>query len=933
MSSNEIHGHIASVTQTFDGAITNGAAAVGATVLTVDDVADFIETGGWLTIQNPDGSFAAAVAYTGVDDTASTITLASGLATAVADGTALRATDSTGASPTEWFVTVVDDSDGSTVTAPLTHTLITLLGDGIRALVSESAVVTRDGDGEWTVTEIIGKTPVQNGAYIDPTTLPDPIPVTPPATSPTLTVQGLTSSFLITAADVAQTTSIQYHISTAAGFTPGPATLALTTRATVVAINQMPDASPLAQGNTYYFKAVATNTAGSAAPSAQVSATLTQITATQISDGAISTPKLAAGAITADVVTGGTFQSAYTVTGSIKVGNITLSPGGTGDPGGLYIPLSSGGFIRLPADGSDADVQCNLHALSAVIDNNLVIHGSGNDIAGTVTLDNVPTAPKVAPTVTSLLLRTGAGFQAHGSNPTLSADRLAGADATNLYVFSTGGTMWAINKSTGASSMLFGGITGDPMSATRHGTGWAVLVGSPSSAASQNVQIYDASGTMTGSFAVWTTSVGGFGFSAIGSDGTNVLVAGPRSAGSTTNKVYTYTNAGAQVGSAVTLATPTFTASDPVMPQTVSVGSFDYGASRYVVSLSDQTTRVYSTTGTEQAANLFASTTSTVQGSAWDGTAFWLMVAPSGSDDYDLRKLSSRATSVSRTVKYTQFCDGTRAGNHGTRETKASPTATVTQRVRSYLQVVTPPPADGGSADDPNAVRVYVDSHLQSTLTSTSGWSVGYDTTNTASADSPTTEGWVGVAGLTVALGSIVSQATDANGPLFQVDGLGGGGWQAVMPAGAVLPYAASAAPAGFLLCDGSAVSRTTYARLFATIGTTYGAGDGSTTFNVPNMADRMPVGVSGTKALGSAGGAASVTLAAANLPNHTHTIGVNYQSTTTTGGTAIRVTDVANTTGGTGTLATGNTGNGGFANTAVNIQNPYRALNFIIKV
>jgi microcystin-dependent protein len=50
-------------------------------------------------------------------------------------------------------------------------------------------------------------------------------------------------------------------------------------------------------------------------------------------------------------------------------------------------------------------------------------------------------------------------------------------------------------------------------------------------------------------------------------------------------------------------------------------------------------------------------------------------------------------------------------------------------------------------------------------------------------------------------------------------------------------------APSGFLECDGSAVSRSTYAALFAVIGTTYGAGDGSTTFNVPDLTDKVAVG------------------------------------------------------------------------------------------
>jgi microcystin-dependent protein len=55
------------------------------------------------------------------------------------------------------------------------------------------------------------------------------------------------------------------------------------------------------------------------------------------------------------------------------------------------------------------------------------------------------------------------------------------------------------------------------------------------------------------------------------------------------------------------------------------------------------------------------------------------------------------------------------------------------------------------------------------------------------------------------------------------------------LPAGVVLPFAGTAAPDGWLLCDGSAISRTTYARLFASIGTSFGVGDGSGTFNLPN--------------------------------------------------------------------------------------------------
>jgi len=62
---------------------------------------------------------------------------------------------------------------------------------------------------------------------------------------------------------------------------------------------------------------------------------------------------------------------------------------------------------------------------------------------------------------------------------------------------------------------------------------------------------------------------------------------------------------------------------------------------------------------------------------------------------------------------------------------------------------------------------------------------------------------------------------------------------QRFVPPGVVLPFAGTSAPAGFLLCGGQAVSRATYAALFAAIGTTFGAGDGSTTFNLPDLRGR----------------------------------------------------------------------------------------------
>lgn len=97
------------------------------------------------------------------------------------------------------------------------------------------------------------------------------------------------------------------------------------------------------------------------------------------------------------------------------------------------------------------------------------------------------------------------------------------------------------------------------------------------------------------------------------------------------------------------------------------------------------------------------------------------------------------------------------------------------------------------------------------------------------------------------------------------------------MPVGVVLPFAGTTAPPGWALCEGQAVSRTTHAALFAAVGVTYGAGDGVTTFDLPDLRGRVPVGASGTdiagdaprsaRALGASGGAEEVVLTTDQIP------------------------------------------------------------------
>jgi len=109
------------------------------------------------------------------------------------------------------------------------------------------------------------------------------------------------------------------------------------------------------------------------------------------------------------------------------------------------------------------------------------------------------------------------------------------------------------------------------------------------------------------------------------------------------------------------------------------------------------------------------------------------------------------------------------------------------------------------------------------------------------------------------------------------------------IPTGTIVPWSASSLATGFLECNGQLVSRSTYADLFAIVSTTYGAGDGATTFGLPDLQDNVAVSKSGTKALASTGGAntvastgnvggstANATLSEAQLAAHSHPGGAN---------------------------------------------------------
>jgi len=186
------------------------------------------------------------------------------------------------------------------------------------------------------------------------------------------------------------------------------------------------------------------------------------------------------------------------------------------------------------------------------------------------------------------------------------------------------------------------------------------------------------------------------------------------------------------------------------------------------------------------------------------------------------------------------------------------------------------------------------------------------------------------------------------------------------VPAGTIVQYAGTSAPSGWLLCYGQPVSRTTYSGLFVAISTTYGVGDGSTTFNLPDLRGRTLIGkdnMGGSSAnvvtaaqadtLGGVNGEENHTLSVAEMPTHDHGGATDSQGdhrhATNNGNSAVPGADgyagVGHTTTGSANQDSDNYNyntsldgahthtipNQG-SNTAHNNMPPYLVVNYIIK-
>ena len=152
--------------------------------------------------------------------------------------------------------------------------------------------------------------------------------------------------------------------------------------------------------------------------------------------------------------------------------------------------------------------------------------------------------------------------------------------------------------------------------------------------------------------------------------------------------------------------------------------------------------------------------------------------------------------------------------------------------------------------------------------------------------------------------------------------------WEEIsfVPVGSVQAYSSATPPSGWLACDGAAVSRTTYSDLYSVTGDAYGSGDGSTTFNVPDLRGRAAIGTgTGTgltaRTLGDSSGAETHTLTESEMPAHTHTVATQqWWGSGNDGAGYLHKSGTGENSGSTG---------GGSAH---NNMQPYLALAYIIK-
>lgn len=664
-----IAGLLVEVTVTGQGSMLTADVTTGTTVLPIEDVSTFSTEGGTVELNG------VRYDYSTVDETASTMKLLTGLATGLDDTTPVELVY--GGEVALSYEALVDFEDGDALPIPIGYEQRDRWAPG----AYEPPVPVLVQDDYSALSDAPGRTPVLDGSMIDPTTLPDPSgPVAVPPASPAIIVTPMATGFMVTTQNIDQTTQLQYRVDGVS---------VITTRATAYFVSTTGTGATLLPATDYSLDVLATNVLGDApAPSNAVVAQLDPNTGAEFIRSVI--------------------RAGLVFGGSAQFGNITIDP-----DTGITIPLLDGGIIHFPSDGSPATISAKLRAAELDVAGHMSIKGDTNTVEGQLAAANGVVAPTVGPTVTADWA-PGVNFG------------ITGLYATSLYIdgpyayCGSFSNVYKIDKATGAGVATYpvGSGIEDHCGIVQVGSNWYVMVAK--TGGGYEIRIFDSAWTYLSTRAVTLSGTGQMRPHLMKDDWlgdqTIYRISYFTSPTSTTAQLRSQAYVAATGATSGAAFTSTASGSDSASKWHLR-GSFwgwsDTGSDRFWVL------RETASTATVMAHNV--STGAFLSAYHFNAFGVGTLIAhdvQAGtfySLDTNNGILYKHATGVpstaTRSVTYTWFDnDGT------THETPASPATSFSQAARRWMRVSTPPPADGGDVDDPNAVRIYVANSKQADL-------------------------------------------------------------------------------------------------------------------------------------------------------------------------------------------------------------------------
>lgn len=892
--------------------------------------------------------------------------------------------------------------------------------DPTTGVAGEAVSLQWRGDDLYVV-NVHAKNPVFDGSMIDPDTLPDlggGSDGVPPAYSPTPEVKGTVGALLVSWEPVTNGDPVEYevHVSTTeiVPVLDGPTKVARTAASSAI-VRTLPDGTPLDYATTYFVYVFAIDPDDSAPVSVAGSGSPVQITGADVA-----AEYVYAGAVSAGQITSGEMNATVALVGSLATARdgrrVEIS-----NEAGLTIFEQDGNIVVTFPTDPDHELLMNgdvvartLTALAGMELRGTSTVETGGQVTLAGQLGGSATPPAVAVGYdTATLAPSGSGW-----SPIYGSFVPADAMWTPGFRIENGSRLVKTSPATHVVEgywQIPNAGTQPACGVTRNIDSIFVLYRNSTSPTNRDYTVKkyaadwnpDLTGTvaptLTGTYTYqapdnsnpyynlpWTP--------AIGWDLTNsgYVIACRDYYVDSTNlrfRVHRYSNSGALVQEFLTAAVaPSVAESEDAQDlRGLFYGAADLGATHLFIATSVRA-HAYTTTGASAAAHSFPLNGPNAAG-----------FGVSAGFSYGFSGFGSYASGALGTAEIVQTRYGTLSGlgaagakwwtaftwfdstedtgdpSNVKHESSLSAIAGFTMKNRARVTVTAPPIPSGGGPNDPNSVRFYMASLAGSTPPARSAFAqqtpapadgaitATYSTfvlTPGGSNPAPPASSTFPNA----SPGRLTSSKTDGSGPIVDLKGDGSGRlgeitWDAdghvfgAVPAGALMPYAGSTAPAGWLMAQGQQVSRPianggttdTYKALWAAIGTTYGAGNGSTTFNVPNMQDYFPLGSSAARPRGTSGGSRKITTA--NLPPHTHDKGtlkadspgsdhqhdINRRENVGTNvgvarGNAANTTDAV-TNAGTGQhehTISGSTGNG--PGTSTDYLPPFVSLNFIIR-